>query len=86
VSAHFGALGGAALIYTLGALMPVLLLLGRPRLLSVPKVYLLLGSALFVAYKVRLSLSLGFASITQIKGSQDFCVLSRMLMRNGPTP
>lgn len=60
VSAHFGALGGAALIYTLGALM-LIALLGRPRLRSVPRVYLWLGSALFVAYEVCLSLSLGFA-------------------------
>ncbi|PWB35130.1 EamA family transporter [Pseudomonas sp. SDI] len=60
VSAYFGALGGAALIYTLGALM-LIVLLGRPRLRSVPKAYLVLGSALFVAYEVCLSLSLGFA-------------------------
>jgi drug/metabolite transporter (DMT)-like permease len=54
-------LGGAALIYTLGAILLVCLL-GKPRLRSTPKLYLVLGSALFVAYEVCLSLALGFAS------------------------
>lgn len=61
VSEIFGALGGAALIYSLGAIMLVLLL-GRPRLRSTPRFYLIVGSALFVAYEVCLSLALGFAS------------------------
>ncbi|MGY2285129.1 aromatic amino acid DMT transporter YddG [Pseudomonas gingeri] len=61
VSQHFGAIGGAALIYSLGALL-LLLLLGRPRLRSTPKIYLVLGTALFVAYEICLSLSLGFAN------------------------
>ncbi|WP_305729608.1 hypothetical protein [Pseudomonas gingeri] len=51
VSQHFGAIGGAALIYSLGALL-LLLLLGRPRLRSTPKIYLVLGTALFVAYEI----------------------------------
>ncbi|VVP85605.1 Aromatic amino acid exporter YddG [Pseudomonas fluorescens] len=61
VSEIFGPLGGAALIYTLGAILLVCLL-GKPRLRSTPKLYLVLGSALFVAYEVCLSLALGFAS------------------------
>lgn len=60
VSEAFGAIGGAALIYTVGAALLVLLL-GRPRLRGFPRVYLLLGSLLFVAYEWCLSLSLGFA-------------------------
>lgn len=61
VSEIFGPLGGAAMIYTLGAILLVCLL-GKPRLRSTPKLYLVLGSALFVAYEVCLSLALGFAS------------------------
>ncbi|MFJ4143010.1 aromatic amino acid DMT transporter YddG [Pseudomonas sp. NPDC089734] len=60
VSEHFGPLGGAALIYSLGSILLVTLL-GRPRLRSTPRLYLVLGNALFVAYEVCLSLSLGFA-------------------------
>lgn len=60
VSEHFGAIGGAALIYTVGALL-LLPLLGRPRLRGFPRIYLVLGSILFVAYELCLSLSLGFA-------------------------
>ncbi|WP_414704973.1 aromatic amino acid DMT transporter YddG [Pseudomonas coleopterorum] len=61
VSEIFGPLGGAAMIYTLGAILLVCLL-GKPRLRSISKLYLFLGSALFVAYEVCLSLALGFAS------------------------
>jgi drug/metabolite transporter (DMT)-like permease len=60
VSENFGAIGGAALIYTVGALL-LLPLLGRPRLRAFPRRYLVLGSLLFVAYELCLSLSLGFA-------------------------
>ena len=60
VSEHFGAVGGAALIYTVGAIL-LALLLGRPRLRGFPRAYLLLGSLLFVAYEWCLALSLGFA-------------------------
>ena len=61
ISEIFGPLGGAAMIYSLGAIMLVALL-GRPRIRSTSKLYLVLGSALFVAYEVCLSLALGFAS------------------------
>lgn len=61
VTQAFGPLGGSALIYSLGTVLLVLLL-GRPRLRSVPRVYLWLGTGLFVAYEICLSLALGFAS------------------------
>ncbi|MDR0210506.1 MAG: aromatic amino acid DMT transporter YddG [Pseudomonas putida] len=61
ISQAFGPLGGAALIYSLGTVLLVLLL-GRPRLRAVPRLYLWVGSALFVAYEICLSLALGFAS------------------------
>ncbi|WP_223541901.1 aromatic amino acid DMT transporter YddG [Pseudomonas sp. BF-RE-26] len=61
ISETFGPLGGAAMIYSLGAIMLVGLL-GRPRLRSTSKLYLVMGSALFVAYEVCLSLALGYAS------------------------
>lgn len=61
VSELFGPLGGAALIYTLGAVLLVLLL-GRPRIRATSWFYLIAGSALFVAYEVCLSLALGYAS------------------------
>jgi len=61
VSELFGPLGGAALIYTLGAVL-LIVLLGRPRLRASSWFYLIVGSALFVAYEVCLSLALGYAS------------------------
>lgn len=61
VSEHFGPLGGAAMIYSLGAVL-LFVFLGRPRVRSTSKLYLVLGSTLFVAYEVCLSLALGFAS------------------------
>jgi drug/metabolite transporter (DMT)-like permease len=61
VSEAFGPIGGAALIYTSGSLFLVLLL-GFPKLRSFPRSYLVVGSILFVAYEICLSLSLGFAA------------------------
>ncbi|WP_226456335.1 aromatic amino acid DMT transporter YddG [Pseudomonas sp. AF03-9] len=61
VSELFGPLGGAALIYTLGAVLLVMFL-GRPRVRSTSWFYLIVGSALFVAYELCLSLALGYAS------------------------
>lgn len=60
VSVFFGPIGGAALIYTFGAMLLVTLL-GRPRLRQTSRLYLVVGSALFVAYEICLSLALGFA-------------------------
>lgn len=61
VSESFGPIGGAALIYTVGSIFLVLLL-GFPKLRSFPRSYLIVGSILFVAYEICLSLSLGFAA------------------------
>lgn len=61
VSEAFGPVGGAALIYTVGSFFLVLLL-GFPKLRSFPRSYLVVGSILFVAYEICLSLSLGFAA------------------------
>ncbi len=61
VSEIFGPLGGAAMIFSLGALM-LLGFLGRPRLRSTSKFYLVVGGTLFVANEVCFSLALGFAS------------------------
>lgn len=60
VSAYFGPIGGAAMIYTLGAIL-LIALLGKPRLRSTSRMYLVLGSSLFVAYEICLSLALGYA-------------------------
>lgn len=60
VSESFGAIGGAALIYTVGSAFLVCLL-GFPKLRTFPRRYLVVGSLLFVAYEICLSLSLGFA-------------------------
>ncbi len=64
VSEQFGVLGGAAMIYSLGAIL-LIVFLGRPRIRSTSRLYLVLGSGLFVAYEVCLSLALGFASDRQ---------------------
>ena len=61
VSENFGPIGGAALIYTVGSIFLVLLL-GFPKLRSFPRSYIVVGSILFVAYEICLSLSLGFAA------------------------
>jgi drug/metabolite transporter (DMT)-like permease len=61
VTQMFGPLAGAALIYSLGAVL-LLIFLGRPRLRSFSRFYLVVGTSLFVAYEVCLSLALGFAT------------------------
>ncbi|PZP25831.1 aromatic amino acid DMT transporter YddG [Pseudomonas kuykendallii] len=61
VAQSLGPIGGAALLYTLGAAL-LLVFVGRPRLRSFPRRYLLWGSLLFVAYELCFSLSLGFAN------------------------
>lgn len=61
VTEAFGAVGGAALLYTLCALL-LLPILGVPKVHKFPKNYLVLGSILFVAYELCLSLSLGYAN------------------------
>lgn len=60
VSEGLGAVGGAAIIYTLSALLLVLTV-GFPKISTFPRGYLILGSLLFVSYEICLSLSLGYA-------------------------
>ncbi|WP_337228292.1 aromatic amino acid DMT transporter YddG [Proteus faecis] len=61
ISEYFGAVGGAALIYTTGTLF-LIFILGMPKLSHFPKRYLFWGGLLFVTYEVCLSLALGFAT------------------------
>lgn len=61
ISEYFGAVGGAALIYTAGTLF-LILILGVPKLSRFPKRYLFWGGLLFVTYEICLSLALGFAT------------------------
>lgn len=60
VSEGFGPVGGAAMIYTCGAIL-LWFTIGIPNLSQFPRRYLIWGSLLFVAYELCLSLSLGFS-------------------------
>jgi len=60
VSEGLGAVGGAAMIYTLASVL-LMCTVGIPNLRNFPRPYLLFGSILFVAYELCLSLSLGFS-------------------------
>lgn len=59
VSEGFGAVGGAALIYSCSAVL-LLFTVGFPKMRTFPRRYLIVGSLLFVLYELCLSLSLGF--------------------------
>ncbi|MEM6159339.1 aromatic amino acid DMT transporter YddG [Erwinia sp. P6884] len=61
VSEGLGPVGGAAMIYTLSAVL-LIFTVGFPRLSTFPRRYLLVGTLLFVSYEICLSLSLGFAA------------------------
>lgn len=61
ISEIFGAIGGAALVFTISALFATLAL-GVPRWREMPRAYLWGGGLLFVAYEVCLALSLGYAN------------------------
>ncbi|MDM3620943.1 EamA family transporter, partial [Proteus mirabilis] len=50
ISEYFGAVGGAALIYTTGPLF-LILILGVPKLSLFPNRYLAWGALLFVSYE-----------------------------------
>ncbi|OLL30845.1 EamA family transporter [Burkholderia sp. SRS-W-2-2016] len=60
VSESLGATGGAAMIYTLAAVL-LFFTVGLPRLSEFPRRYMVWGSVLFVAYEMCLSLSIGYA-------------------------
>lgn len=64
VAQAFGTIGGAALSYSLGAVL-LLALFGRPRLRRSSPMYLVVGSALFVIYEVCLALALGYANTSE---------------------
>ncbi|MFK8258598.1 aromatic amino acid DMT transporter YddG [Erwinia sp. AnSW2-5] len=61
VSEGLGAVGGAAIIYTLSTLL-LMLTVGSPNIKKFPRAYLIAGSLLFVCYELCLSLSLGYAN------------------------
>ncbi|MBZ6067715.1 aromatic amino acid DMT transporter YddG [Aeromonas schubertii] len=60
ISEIFGPTGGAALIFSVSALLATLAS-GWPRLSAIPRAYLLIGGGLFVAYEISLALALGLA-------------------------
>uniref|UniRef100_UPI003F492475 aromatic amino acid DMT transporter YddG n=1 Tax=Cupriavidus yeoncheonensis TaxID=1462994 RepID=UPI003F492475 len=61
VSESFGATGGAALIYTVGAIL-LSFTVGFTKVRQFSRRYLFWGSILFVAYELCLSLSIGYAN------------------------
>jgi len=61
VSEGLGAVGGAAMIYSLSGLL-LIFTVGFPNLRQIPRRYLLAGSVLFVSYEICLALSLGYAT------------------------
>ncbi|WAL83533.1 aromatic amino acid DMT transporter YddG [Pandoraea sp. XJJ-1] len=64
VSESFGPTGGAAMMYTVASVF-LLFSVGFPQLKTFPKRYLYMGSLLFVAYELCLSLSIGYANSAQ---------------------
>lgn len=64
VSDSFGAIGGGALIYTVGSLI-LLVTRGVPTLRAFPRRYLVWGPLLFVSYELCLALSIGFSQSSQ---------------------
>ncbi len=61
VTEEMGAVAGAASIYSLGAVL-LLIIFGIPRIQQCSKPYLFWSSLLFVSYEICLSLSVGYAS------------------------
>lgn len=61
VSESFGAVGGAALMYSVASVFLVFSI-GFTNVRAFPRPYLIWGTVLFVAYELCLSLSIGFAS------------------------
>lgn len=60
VSESFGAVAGAALIYSVATII-LFFTIGLPKLNSIPKTYLFWGSLLFIAYELCFALSIGYA-------------------------
>lgn len=64
VSESFGAVAGAALMYSFASVILVLTL-GLPKIKQMPTTYLRWGSVLFVVYELCFSLSIGYAHNAQ---------------------
>ncbi|WP_018121997.1 aromatic amino acid DMT transporter YddG [Wohlfahrtiimonas chitiniclastica] len=64
VAVHFGAVGGAALTYSVATVF-LLITLARPSIQAFTKTYLIWGSLLFVAYEVCFSLAIGYANTAE---------------------
>lgn len=61
VSENFGAIGGAAMIYTVASVF-LFFTFGLAKIRDFPRRYLIWGSLLFVAYELCFSLSIGYAN------------------------
>tara|TARA_R110001583_G_scaffold33943_1_gene114526 strand:+ start:6277 stop:7221 length:945 start_codon:yes stop_codon:yes gene_type:complete len=61
VAEQLGAIGGAAMIYTVSSIF-LLIFVGAPRFKLFSLKYLLIGGTLFVSYEICLSLALGMAN------------------------
>ncbi len=61
VTEALGAIGGAAMIYSVASAL-LLFTLGFPKLREFPRRYLVWGSLLFVSYELCLALSIGYAN------------------------
>lgn len=64
VSESLGAVGGAAMIYSVASVM-LLFTVGFPKLSRFPQRYLVWGSVLFVSYELCLALSIGYANTSR---------------------
>lgn len=64
VSESLGAVGGAAMIYSVASVM-LLFTVGFPKLSRFPRRYLVWGSVLFVSYELCLALSIGYANTSR---------------------
>lgn len=61
LSELFSPIGGAAMMYTVSAIF-LMSVMGKPKIKTYPKRYLMIGGGLFVAYEICLALSLGMAN------------------------
>ncbi|MGO2335242.1 aromatic amino acid DMT transporter YddG [Providencia sp.] len=64
VSENFGPVGGAALVYTTGTIV-LMVVIGLPKISLYPKRYLFWGSLLFISYEICFVLALGLANNRQ---------------------
>ena len=64
VSENFGPVGGAALVYSTGTIV-LMIVMGLPKISLYPKRYLFWGTILFVCYEICFVLALGLANSRQ---------------------